>query len=78
MSGCDFGYHVFLVVGDYVVDITATQFYEYRSRRILILHRKEAEVHWFHQGDDIFETADDLRAHQIRTGWPKAQTAHGK
>jgi hypothetical protein len=78
MSGSDIGYHVYLVINDHIVDITATQFFEYRKVEVLILHIKEAEIHWFHQGQDIFETADELRAHQIRTGWPKDQTAHAK
>lgn len=76
MAGCDIGNHVFLVVDDHVVDVTATQFREFYKQKLVIMHRKEAEQHWFYQTEDVFETADELRRNQIRTGWPKEQTAH--
>lgn len=72
----DYGSHVFLVVEDHVVDVTATQFNEYSRTEVLIVHQREADHHWFHQSCDIFETAEDLRRHQIITGWPVEQTAH--
>lgn len=72
-GGC--GSHVFLVVDDHVVDVTASQFNEFYKKKLVIMHRKEAEQHWFYRTDDVFETADELRRSQIRTGWPKEQTA---
>lgn len=76
LSQEDIGCHVFLVIDDYIVDVTATQFREYRDSKVLIIHRKEAEVNWFHCASDVFDSADELRANQIRTGWPENQTAH--
>lgn len=72
------GCHVFLVIEDHVVDVTATQFSEFESSKLVIMHVKEAEGHWFYQSSDIFETADDLRENQIRTGWPRHQVAYKK
>lgn len=72
------GCHVFLVIEDHVVDVTATQFSEFENNKLVIMHVKEAEAYWFYQSADVFETADDLRANQIRTGWPRDQIARKK
>ena len=76
MAESDDGCHVFLVVDDHVVDVTATQFNEFRNRKLVIMHHREADRFWFYQSCDIFDTAEDLRVTQIRTGWPPEQTAH--
>ena len=67
--------HVYLIVEDHVVDITATQFSEFTGQRIVILHSKEAEVHYFYGADKQFKSAIELRKHQLRTGWPEEQVA---
>jgi len=77
MAQGDWGCHVFLVIEDHVVDVTATQFGgEFLRQPIVIAHHKELEHHWFYQSCDVFPTAEELREHQIRTGWPENQTAH--
>lgn len=76
MAHGDWGSHVFLVVEDHVVDVTATQFDEFKNQQLVIAHHRELEHHWFYQSSDVFESAEELREHQIRTGWPSSQTAH--
>lgn len=70
--------HVFLVVEDYVVDVTATQFQEFRRRPIVIMHQREAEAYEFYRTAQVFRDADALRQHQLRTGWPRDQIAYDR
>ncbi len=67
--------HCFCVVDDHVVDVTATQFYEYRTREVVIMHVKEAEVNEYHQTTKVFGTAAELRRYQKKQGWPSNQIA---
>ena len=67
--------HVYLVVEDHVVDVTATQFSEFDDQKVVILHTKEAEQYEFYGSDAEFNTAAELRKHQIKTGWPMGQVA---
>lgn len=69
--------HVFVVVDDYVVDITATQFYHFRSETVLIKHVRELAHHWFYRAVDVFMSAKELRRNQIKGGWEKAQICYG-
>ena len=69
------GSHVYLVVEDHVVDVTATQFGEFRYQPVVIIHYKEAEQHYFYQSDEIFGTPKDLRKFQARAKWPNNQIA---
>jgi hypothetical protein len=75
MASSDIGSHVYLVVEDHVVDVTATQFSHFRNQKVVIAHHREVDHHWFYQSEDIFETARELQRNQIRTGWPLDQTA---
>jgi hypothetical protein len=68
--------HCFVVVDDYVVDVTATQFKEFHNRPILIMHYKEAEVYEYYRSTHTFGRAKDLRRYQKREGWPKYQIAY--
>lgn len=68
--------HCFVVVDDYVVDVTATQFSEFRNNPIVIMHIKEAEAYSFYATEKVFKFPDELRAHQLRTKWPKRQIAY--
>lgn len=68
-----YGDHCFLVVDDHVVDITATQFREYKNVEVVIKHVKEAEVNEYHTTTKTFNTASDLRVYQKRSGWPSRQ-----
>jgi len=67
--------HCFVVVDDHVVDVTATQFAEFRNKPIVIMHIKEAEAYSFYTTEKVFKLPDELRAHQLRTKWPKRQIA---
>jgi len=71
-----FGSHIYLVVDDYIVDVTATQFAKYRSKTLLIMHEREADQ-WYHgsQGadTDCFNTPEELRLLQKRWRWPASQ-----
>jgi len=76
MSVSDIGCHVYVVVDDYIYDVTATQFPEYRNQKVLIKHVREAEVNWYHCSADIFKSADELRKCQQKRKWQKWQIAH--
>lgn len=65
--------HVFLVVDDHVVDITATQFEPFQDKKLVIMHAKEAEVHWFYQPKESYRSVNKLREAQISRNWPKSQ-----
>lgn len=73
----DIGCHVYVVVDDHVVDVTATQFMG-NHPKVVVKHMREAEVKWYWQTSDVFQSATELRKHQIRTGWPRAQIALAK
>jgi hypothetical protein len=68
--------HCWVVVNDHVVDVTATQFKEFRGRPIVVLHQKEAEQFWFYRTTEIFFSSKQLRKSQQRTGWPVHQVAY--
>lgn len=68
--------HCFVVVDDHVVDVTATQFTEFKNSPIVIMHIKEAEQYGFYNTDEVFEFPDQLRTHQLKTKWPKKQIAY--
>lgn len=67
--------HVFLVVDDHIVDVTATQFPQFRNEKLVILHEKEAEGYWFYKAEKKFDNTDKLREDQVASGWPACQTA---
>jgi hypothetical protein len=69
------GSHAFILVDDYVVDVTATQFTEFSHQPIVVLHHREAEIYDFYQSKYIFESADDFRLWQKKTKWPASQIA---
>lgn len=74
-SAWDHTAHVFVVVSDHVVDVTATQFGAFRRQPVVIMHHREAEIHAFYQTTRVWNSADQLRQHQIRAGWPRDQIA---
>lgn len=67
--------HVYCVVDDHVVDVTATQFRQFRNVPVNIMHCREAEVYDFYQTKEVFECADKLRKFQKKTRWPAEQVA---
>ena len=68
--------HCFIQVDDYVVDITATQFEEFRDKKVLILHEKEAIEYRYYSTSKTFDSIKALREHQISTGWPTEQICY--
>ena len=68
--------HCFVVVDDHVVDVTATQFGPFNHVKILILHVKEAEQHWYYQTAKVFKYPTELREHQLKERWPNKQIAY--
>src|SRR5271166_622584 len=75
MAESDNGSHVYCLVSDYVVDITATQFEEFRNSPLNILHKKEADAYWFYRDDQVFNTDQELIKYQRKTKWESAQVA---
>lgn len=69
------GNHVFVVVDDHLVDVTATQFQDYRDQSVVICHRRWADHQWWWRTVRVHESAADLRRHQSRVGWPRNQIA---
>ena len=77
MAMGDLGCHVFVMVGDYIVDVTATQFEEFKFEPVLIKHSKELDDMWAFTSDKKFDSAAALRKHQMATGWPRSQICYG-
>jgi hypothetical protein len=68
--------HCFVVVDDYVVDVTATQFTDFKNKKIVILHIKEAEQYVYYQTNNVFKTPSALRDFQLKSHWPKDQVCY--
>lgn len=71
--GCES--HCFVIVDDYIVDVTATQF---GMEPIEIIPKKQARKHWFWKHTKLHDTATELRTYQLKTGWPFEQLARIK
>jgi hypothetical protein len=69
--------HVYVVVDDHVIDVTATQFREFRNTPVVMMHQREAEQHEFYQTVSVFHSVEDLRKWQQKGRWPKHQIAYG-
>ena len=67
--------HVFVVVDDVVVDVTATQFSRMRADPVYIEHLRVAQ-HWdWYHAAEIFETPEQLIKWQKRSRWIAWQVA---
>lgn len=66
--------HVFLALDDHIIDITATQFVEYRDRPVVIMHEREA-TEWYHEAVDFVPHYKMLKKYQKKNGWVKEQIA---
>jgi hypothetical protein len=67
--------HVFLMVDDHIVDVTATQYRELRNVPVVIMHQREAEAYEFYQTMHTFKAVGSLILWQKKTRWPKGQIA---
>jgi hypothetical protein len=68
--------HCFVVVDDHVVDITATQFRQFRNKELVIMHTKEAEVFEMYESSKVFTSAIALQRFQEQECWPSDQIAY--
>lgn len=75
MGSDEDGSHIYLVVDDHIVDVTATQFSEFSDVPILIMHERQAQ-HWFHESSDFFFSPLALRKMQVSNRWPLSQIAY--
>lgn len=69
--------HVYVIVDDHVVDVTATQFPPFRNCPVVIQHVKSAELLWWWRQDRPHASDRALHRHQIRSGWPQDQIVLG-
>lgn len=67
----DFSCHVFVVIKNYIVDITATQF---KKGKIVLRQRKE-KMEWFWTTKKIFKTSNGLINYQKKECWCPDQIA---
>lgn len=68
--------HVFTVVDDIVVDVTATQFGRLQKHKVFVMHLREAEAMYpWYVASEIFHTVSALVKWQVRTEFPKNQIA---
>lgn len=68
--------HVFLVVDDHVVDVTATQFSKMRDHIVYIEHKRIAEQWDWYQSQTVFKTPEELIRNQKKNKWPADQVAY--
>ena len=76
LSQTDWGSHVYLVIEDHIVDVTATQYHEFSATPVVIIHYKEAEQHEFYETSEIFWDVKALRKFQTNKRWPNDQIAY--
>jgi len=67
--------HVFVVVEDHIIDVTATQFREFSDTPVLVLHQREAAVYEFYQTSASFHSVQELLVWQKKSHWPGNQMA---
>lgn len=71
------GAHVYIKIDDHIVDVTATQFPEFRYEPIVIEHEKELQ-HWFYETSKTFDSPTELLKDQKKHKWPKNQLAFSR
>lgn len=67
--------HVFIVVDDHVIDVTATQFREFSNEPVVVMHKREAEAFPFYRTDHVYHSDKTLVRSQRKQGWPASQIA---
>jgi hypothetical protein len=66
------GGHMFILVNNWIVDVTATQFSE--TEKILVRHAHATRLPWYHRVKQTFVSARTLIKWQQKNGWPDDQT----
>jgi len=76
---CDteWGSHVYLVVEDHIVDVTATQFSSFYPD-VMIRHQREMDGEEFFTTTETFKSVDKLRELQKKNKWPSYQIAYSR
>ena len=72
----EIGCHVFVMVDDYIVDVTATQFREFRNDAVVMRHGKELMDYCYYQSKEVFQSSKNLRSFQRKEQWPREQIAY--
>jgi hypothetical protein len=68
--------HCYVIVEDHIVDVTATQFKEFRDLAIVVLHEREAATYDFYNTTETFSDARALRQFQKKNRWPTEQVCY--
>lgn len=68
-----FGSHVFLVVDNLVVDVTATQFEGFETADVVVMSRQQAADHEWWSGGVEIDNVKDLHQRQKEGRWPESQ-----
>lgn len=77
LAHCNFYAHCFVVVEDHIVDITASQFREFRDAAVVLIHEREAAIYEFYSRDvNTFRDARELRKFQKKARWPEHQICY--
>ena len=76
ISEDEWTFHVFVVVEDHIVDVTATQFGHYEP--VVIMHHRLAESKDYWNTNDIFKNPVDLIKHQKKNGHSNQEIAYSK
>ena len=71
-----FSCHCYVIVDDHVLDITATQFNEFRDTSIVFVHEREAAIYKFYNTTETFSDARALRKFQKKNRWPVEQICY--
>ena len=68
--------HCFVVVEDHIVDVTASQFWQFKDQNLVIMHVREAEFYEMYRTVKTFSCGAALRRHQKRDKWPSNQICY--
>jgi len=77
MSSNEWGSHVYLVVEDHIVCVTATQFSSFYPD-VMIQHQREMDGEEFFTTTETFKNPEELRELQKKNKWPSYQIAYSR
>jgi hypothetical protein len=76
LADCKWYSHCYVIVDDHIVDVTATQFKQFRDLHVVILHEREAAIYEFYNTTETFSDARKLRKFQKKARWPNEQICY--
>lgn len=65
------GGHMYILIDNWIIDVTATQFGE--DEKILVRHAHATRLPWYHRTKQTFMSAQTLLRWQQRSYWPEDQ-----